>query len=345
MPAPHVTVRPFDLATSTAEEQSSLYALVCSLQAEEWPEDPPRPFEEWLRVLRSVPPFVTLRIWVAWDGEEAVGRATFTITDTPENRHIADIDIGVAEHRRRQAIAKKLLSQVVSAADEHERTLLIGGTDAKTPAGDAFAQRLGGRVGIVARTNQLDLATLDHDLMRTWRESGPAETFELGWWRGSYPEEDLPAVCALKAVMNTAPRDDLDVEDVVWTPEMVRQETDALLERKIERLTLFARHRASSQLAGYTEVFFDPSRPENLYQGDTGVLPEYRGQRLGKWLKATMIEAALVKWPQLKRVRTGNANSNAPMLRINDAMGFRPCQDWSVWQVDVAQARDVATSP
>lgn len=345
MPKPLVTIRPFDVATATAEEQASVYGLICGLQAEEWPEDPPRPFDDWLRVLQSIPPFVTLRIWVAWDGVQAVGRATFTVTDTPENRHIAEVDIGVATDRRRRGIGKRLLAWVVSAAEEHQRTLLIGGTDSRIPAGEALAQRLGGHVGMVARTNQLDLATLDLELMRAWREKGPSEAFELGWWRGSYPEEELASVCTLKAVMNTAPRDDLDVEDIVWTPEMVRQQTHSLFERRIERLTLFARHRTSAELAGYTEVFFDRTRPEILHQGDTGVLPRYRGHGLGKWLKATMIEEALAKWPQLKRVRTGNANSNAPMLRINDAMGFRPCQDWSVWQVDIAQARAYARSP
>lgn len=37
-----------------------------------------------------------------------------------------------------------------------------------------------------------------------------------------------------------------------------------------------------------------------------------------------MIEKVLADRPQVVRVRTGNADSNAPMHKINGAMGFPP---------------------
>lgn len=335
-------IRPFDLNAASEQERAALYRLVFGpggLWAEMWPEDPPRTYEQWIANLRSIPPFVTLRIWVAWDGMEAVGRATLHIYDLPTNRHLADADIGVIAPRRRQGIGKRLLEPIVQAAEESQRTLLIGGTDSTIPAGQAFMERLGARVGMVSRTNQLDLADLDQALMQKWRDEGPREAFALGWWEGPYPEDDIVAICALKAVMNTAPRDDLEVEDMTWTPTIVRQDEESLLARKIERWTLYARHLGSGELAGYTEVFYDPRSPEILHQGDTGVLPAYRGHGLGKWLKATMIERVLAERPQVKRVRTGNANSNAPMLKINHAMGFRPYKDWTTWQVEVSRVR------
>jgi GNAT superfamily N-acetyltransferase len=335
-----VEIRPFDVNTASAEELSAAHGLAQRLQAEMWPDDPPRGFEEWIRQLRTVPPFVLLRQWVAWHGGEAVGRAILTASDTPDNRHIADAEIGVAPEWRRQGIAKRFLSHIVQAADALDRKLLLAGTDSALPAGQALMERLGARVGLVSRTNQLDLSQLDPVLMQAWREGGPRDEYELGWWLGPYPEADLAAICNLKDVMNTAPRDNLEVEDWKWTPEMVRQIEVSMLERKIERWTLFTRHRASGELAGYTEVFYDPSVSETLSQGDTGVLSKHRGHGLGRWLKATMIEKVLAERPQVKRVRTGNANSNAPMLRINDAMGFRPYKDWTTWQVEVDKVRD-----
>lgn len=334
-----VEIRAFDANTASAEELSAVHALSNRLQAEMWPEDPPRGFEEWVRQLRTVPPFVLLRQWVAWHGGEAVARAILTAYDTPHNRHIADADIGVAPAWRRQGIAKRFLPCIVEAAEALDRRLLLAGTDSTIPAGQALMERLGARVGLVSRTNQLDLSRLDPALMRAWREEGARDEFELGWWLGPYPEEDMAAICALKDVMNTAPRDDLEVEDWKWTPDIVRQQESSMLERKVERWTLFARHRASGELAGYTEVFYDPTLSETLWQGDTGVLPKYRGHGLGRWLKATMIEKVLAERPQVVRVRTGNANSNAPMLRINHAMGFRPYKDWTTWQVEVTKVR------
>ncbi len=100
---------------------------------------------------------------------------------------------------------------------------------------------------------------------------------------------------------------------------------------------MYARHIETWELAGYTEVFWNPNQPETLRQDDTGVFPQYRRRGLGRWLKAAMLKKVLRDHPQIKHVRTGNADSNAAMLRINQQLGFKPYKSWSVWQVELKQ--------
>jgi GNAT superfamily N-acetyltransferase len=72
------------------------------------------------------------------------------------------------------------------------------------------------------------------------------------------------------------------------------------------------------------------------------VIPSHRGHGLGKWLKAAMLERALHDWPKAQLVRTGNADSNAPMLAINTRLGFKPAWAESIWEIGIADARRYA---
>lgn len=64
---------------------------------------------------------------------------------------------------------------------------------------------------------------------------------------------------------------------------------------------------------------------------------------LAKWAKAVMLERIQEQQPQVRHVRTSNAFSNAPMLGINQALGFETISAHTEWQAGVDQLlRDLA---
>jgi mycothiol synthase len=85
-------------------------------------------------------------------------------------------------------------------------------------------------------------------------------------------------------------------------------------------------------------VFWNPNNPANLDQGDTAVFPKYRERGIGRWIKAAMLEKVLRDRPQVTHIITGNANANAPMLKINHELGFKLYKSWMIWQLEVQQA-------
>ena len=336
-----LTVEPFDVRQANEDGLNALHAFKNGMHAEYWPEDPPKPYEETVGRWQALPGFVEREAWAAWHGPDIVAMAIADVFRVEDNQHLADVEIEVLPEWRGQGLATALLARPVEVAQRKNRRLMLGGTDTKIPEGEAFMERLGARVGITIRTNQLDLNDLDRDQMRAWIEQGRerASDYALGLWEGPYPEDQLEAVVRLHQVMNTAPRDDLELEDQTRTPDELRQMEASLAARGVERWTLYAEHGPTGELAGYTEVFWSPHEPSVLQQGDTGVFPEHRGHGLGRWLKAAMMEKVLRERPSVERVRTGNAASNGPMLTINYDMGFRHYKTWTVWQVETEKVR------
>lgn len=337
-----ITIEEVDLPSLSSDDVVRLNAFTNELRAEAHPDDPPQPIDYTRASVRNIPGFVAVREFWARDPDGSIaGSAETSFMRTEENRHLLEVDLEVHPDRRRQGLAKALLGLVVDVAAEEGRTLLIGSTSERVPAGEAFARRLGAERGIANHVNRLMTASVDRDLMHRWVEEGPerAPDYELFVVDGRYPDELVEAICDLAEVMNTAPMDDLEVEDQRFTVEQARQIERVLDARGSERWSLFIRHVPTGGLAGYTQVFWSPSQPRTIWQGDTGVRPEHRGHALGKWLKAAMMERILDERPDVKDVRTGNADSNAPMLGINRAMGFEPYEATTVWQVRLDRVR------
>ncbi len=61
--------------------------------------------------------------------------------------------------------------------------------------------------------------------------------------------------------------------------------------------------------------------------------PAHRGHRLGLLLKVANLRFLQQHEPAVTKVYTWNADSNAPMLQVNVAMGFRPVRQWGEWEL------------
>jgi GNAT superfamily N-acetyltransferase len=153
-------------------------------------------------------------------------------------------------------------------------------------------------------------------------------------WTGPCPDDRLAEFAALlEVIFRDIPSDDLEGEELRFLPEAVRVQEQSRLADGKQRWALAALDRATGTLIGLTELFWHPNRPNMMQQDFTGVLPTYRKQGIGRWLKAAMIAWVLHTRPEVAIIRTFNANSNAPMLGINRALGFQPYLAQATWQV------------
>jgi mycothiol synthase len=318
-----------------------LYAAEEPMHAEAVPDEPRRPLEQVLAFARNLPRTVDGATIVARDGAGLItGSADVTVQDVDGVRHVANVGIGVLPGHRRAGIGRVLLGGVLEVAGRLGRNLLMGSTRETVPAGEAFALRIGAELGQVMIENRLDLRTVDRDLIRSWVEAGPARApgYHLQFVKGATPDRLIPGVIAALQILNTAPRDNLQVGDFTITPQLLKDEERAAAAAGMDRWACYAVEDAVGDFVGLTDIVVNSAVPERVHIGSTGVEPAHRGRALGKWLKAAMTQKILDELPAARWLITGNAASNDAMLSINRQLGFHASKTVKMWQVSTERA-------
>ena len=333
-PAPPVTpsgVQAFDPATATPAQRLAVGELMAASFAVTYPEDPPLIPAQEAQALSHLLPTERSVAFAVWDGTAAIGYARLGF-DTEQNTHLGHVRLTVHPQRRRAGLGRALWTAVRAAALAHGRTTITFGTGSRTPAAEAFARNLGATPALPMRQSRATLADLDPDLLTRWQTRPDGDPYRLHVWT-TIPDAYLPRMADMMMVMNTAPRGELEQDDWTITPDMIRS-WDAMIQEAGETRYLMATEDTrSGQIDGYSEVFWHPDRAALVYQGATAVRPSARGQGLGKWLKAAMLEHAQAHCPGARAVQTHNAHENAPMLGINVALGFTPYSTFTEWQL------------
>jgi mycothiol synthase len=333
-----VTIRPIDIRNISDDDAKASHELRVAMVAERTPDDPAPKWEETLAQFRSIPPFVDVWLWAVEQEGKTLGSADLGVMRADENQHLAQFSIKLLPEIRQQGVGTQLLREIVAVAEAQSRTLLMTDTASTVPAGAAFLERVGATVGLESHVNQLKLAEIPGGLLNAWT-TDLAEGFTPCLWEGPYPEANIQEVIELFDIFNTVPRGSLQMEDFKLTEEQLRHQEESRAKRGVERWSLHLRDNETGKIAGLTELFWNPHKPTFAHQGITAVWPQYRGKRLGRWLKAELLKKLVAERPDVTIVRTENADSNDAMLKINTELGFKPYLAEHVWQVPTETLR------
>jgi GNAT superfamily N-acetyltransferase len=340
-----VEFQQINLRAASDHEYKCLGAFKNIMDKEAFPDDPLMPLEEQMQDWKNIPGLIENEAYIGWNSTrtEVIAFGGIFVRHTGDNEHVANFRIEVLPEFRCQGLGRRILNILLPFAKERKRSLLIAWVNDRVPAAAIFLERMGAQPGLAGNVNQLKVSEFDRSLMDRWlRQSENLSTeFEMGLWEGAVPEDHIVETAALiEKLANDQPRDNLEVEDEKITPDFLRQIQQNLTAAGEQMWTLYILDRANQKLVGLTEVSWHPNRPMILNQGFTAVDATYRNKGLGRWLKATMMKKILEERPQVEFIRTRNANSNAPMLKINNEMGFQPYSSIAAWQVKLDQVEN-----
>lgn len=191
----------------------------------------------------------------------------------------------------------------------------------------AFAARHGYALALEDVMRELALP-VDTGLLDALAEQAAPHhaAYTLRTFAGPVPEELVTGWAALVATLGTeAPQGDLELEDEVVDPALVREREAVLAAQGRTRYACVALD-ATGEVVAFSDLAAGEPPTERAYQWGTLVRPDHRGHRLGLACKVANLRQTLALRPDLRRLTTYNAEVNAPMIGVNAQLGFRPVE-------------------
>jgi GNAT superfamily N-acetyltransferase len=258
-----------------------------------------------------------------------------------DNRHAAEVTIAVHPAQRRRGVGTALVEEMTRRAAADGRTVLNALVDVPVAVADAhqsapFARRVGFTATLAGNSRYLFVpvaAEKMDELHRVAASVRDAQDYRTLTFRAPWPAEYLDDQCELARCMSTdEPAGDGAHEEEVWDARRLAEDGELMRARGLWKLAAVAQHAATGRLVAFSELLLAPDAPAEAWQMATLVHPEHRGHRLGLAVKLANLEALVTAAPLVRRIVTGNASVNAPMIAVNDLMGFEVAGSGHFWQ-------------
>lgn len=268
-------------------------------------------------------------VLAAIEGGRVVGAARIDLPMS-DNLHLCEHVLVVHPDARRQGVGRALDQEIVARAGAAGRDTVL--TMCDEPPGKEG--RSPGRLGALALGYELvqqevrrdiDLP-LDADRVRELERTcaSHAADYDVRTWWDRCPE-DLAEDCArLNQAMSTdVPKDQMDWREEVWDVDRLRRNEQQTAAADRSYVGAGAVHQPTGRMVAFTTMGLPRSARERAYQWETLVTREHRGHRLGMLVKLAALQELAASDPPPRFISTWNAQENAPMIAVNDALGAR----------------------
>lgn len=252
-----------------------------------------------------------------------------------ENLLVARLEAWTHPDRRRRGHGTAMLAHLTEVAREAGRTTLT--TETRVPfdgpadgAGhpDAdFLTRRGFRFDLGDVLRVLELPVEEELLRRLAAEAAPHHgDYVLRRFAGPVPDDILlPFGELIGTLMVEAPSGEVAWEREVFDEERIRADEAVFAASGRTKYTTVA-VAPDGGVVAYSELVVPRHDPGHVYQWGTLVHPDHRGHRLGLATKVHNLAWLQQQVPGPRSLVTFNAEVNAHMIGVNEAMGFRPVE-------------------
>lgn len=317
------------------------------------------------KLLELADPYERQVILVAKMGHEIVGTVDIALP-LADNQDLAEFTLDILPEYQRRGVGKQLLEAAedvargegrsmilvdtnhpgTSLSDFESEQLIPGTGDGFVPLGSReveFARRSGYTLQHIEQFSACTLP-LDTQLvaeLEAEAEAANAGRYRLHHWTDRCPDEWLEAVAALE---NQAGVDDLppgqEQAGMVFDAEVLREAEAVTISQGRRTVVTAVEHIASGELVGLTTISVLAQRQDVVFQDDTMVLEQHRGNKLGLLIKVANMERLTEQFPDARVIYTWNAPENRYLLTVNRQLGFTTAGVTGIWQKELPDFRD-----
>jgi GNAT superfamily N-acetyltransferase len=282
-----------------------------------------------------------VELWLGMSGGQDIGCAKLT-TPLHDNLGNAYLDLAIHPKYRGQGLGRRLAETMLARVRALGRTTVAAevssplDVDISRSPGAGLAGRFGAKPALTEIRRMLDVTESDEAALAALEAdvTVAAKGYSLMQWIDRVAEGDVEDMAALMVRMSTdAPHGDLIEEPEVWDVARYRAKEDSAVARDRKRVGTAVRDEATGRLVGFTDMGINTVRPEVGYQWDTIVSREHRGHQLGLLVKLANLRLLREVSPTTRYLNTWNGEDNAPMVAVNDALGYRPVEVMQEWQL------------
>ncbi len=323
-------IRPVDLADD--ELMAHLYAVDTAADRLGRETMPHWSLETFLGAMRSPDEGERMELVAAHLADGRVVGWAVAYLFVLDNLEKAWLEVKVDPAHARQGIGSALLERVCAIAAAEGRTTIL--LDTKIP-GDRvddhgyrrFAERHGFAFSNVEVVRHAHVPVPEESLT-TWEQQAAArgaDGYSIRTLVDEMPPEIAPSLGVLLGQLGVdAPTGEVDFEEETMTPLRLQQRLDAVRSMGREMLETVAltpdgEVAAQSTLVTPRDTAADGT---DVWQWGTFVHRDHRGHSLGLAVKTANLRALQQRHPDVRRITTQNAETNAWMIAINELMGF-----------------------